>query len=50
MLDLSHFGKKKKMDLSRFGNKVMFMSLNFHVSNLKFIKLEVPDCVHGNKA
>ena len=37
------------VDLSRFGNKVILMSLNFHISNLKFIKLEVPDCVFGDK-
>ena len=44
------FWKQTKMDLTRFGNKVIFMSLNFHVFNLKFIKLKVPDCVHGDEA
>ena len=58
-MDLTRFGnkhgfntfwKQTKMDLTRFGNKVIFMSLNFHVFNLKFIKLKVPDCVHGDEA
>ena len=47
-VDLTRFGNKKKLDLSHFGNKVIFISLNFHVSNLKSIKLEVLDCELGD--
>ena len=43
------FCKLKKKFLSRFGNKVICMSFNVHVSNLKSIKLEMPDCVHGDE-
>ena len=44
-MDLTRFGTKQKIDLTRFGNKAIFMSLNVHVFDLKFIKLKMPDCV-----
>ena len=54
-LDSLTFGKNcfefsNFVDLTRFENKVICMSLNVHVLNLKFIKLKVPDCVHCNEA